>query len=1271
MAASFPDIEARHAWAVPAIDYMLSKNVVNGYYEDGTFRPDRTVTRAEFIKMLNVTFGLTAKKAYTYTDVKSTDWFAPYVEQATAQGYLLSYGTMLNPNGALSRQEAAALLVRYLEPDTDKKADPGMFTDYNSIKATYRDYVLLAAGIGLINGYEDSSFRPDRTLTRAEALAILYRAAGTICNDNLVESEAGAGKDNAVITKSNVTVTGAVFEGRVLISEGVTGGVVTLNECQIGELIVRGTPTLILNGCTVDNFIVDSAAGHTASVSILNGTAVKDMTLKTPADITTAARTTLANLTVEKTAARSSVSGSGTFTKAVINASGFVSEKVPTQYTLAKGISATFAEKVYTTGSEPVAGDTGFAMQPSSYATSVKCYLSLSTVANGKVQYYFTNTKDAPASALFASYYNAAVSRNYYTVTANRSVDIEVAQTSAVDDYSYVVVMFTDANGKNYQPVVVGNAASDGFVTTPTISTTGSFHYLSYTPIENGTVYYYYTNSATTLTVSSFTTTHSSNATAYKGELAAVKGQAASNRLSAASNVSGYSYVAVMMMDSKNNQYQPVLVPVNGGSSATASGFSEAPYANTVANGVALGFTASYSGTVEYYFTDSATVPTSAQFDGMKSLSLVTLTGSVTTTANSAYYGSLLNSVSTATYPYIVVRLKTTGGVTYNPVVVRIGGSSVVPDQPGAAGSGFTTQPVVSYTGGKFTIRYAAPANSTLYYYLTSYSVAPTAKTFTGNYNAATGSTIAVKTGGMLAANGTTQTAQTVLSTSLGASYDYMVIMLQQGNTQYNPIIVTIPDVEDAVATSNGFSVGPVYNTYQSQENYYQHQLEFITSVTGTLWYYFTNDDKLPTAAAVKENVRNGGEGIIEANTMSVVKGTAVKLPLVFTSAPPAYMVVMLSDLDTSYQPMIVPTSGTGGSTNITTGFFRAPTVSTAGSTPTLSYEANETGKLYYFFTNDSSALTTMWDFFGESTSRRGYYSSLAEGVKGVVDIKVGKGTVALPTSRSVAGYSHVVIMMQSAAGMPGGYRAPQIISLNGSSSGTGNPSTSGSIGFNEYPYISGNSLYVTPSARGTIYYCFTDSNTTDALYEPIKALAGLGLGNMDADRMSSYLATSGNGASAPVSYPGYRQTITLLSSSLMGYKYLAVWTVTSDNKMTSPAFVALSTYSGGNNGGNTGGTAAGTNGFSSAPQFYNWSGQITFTPSVSGQVAYFFTNGTTNYSTDQAFRNAYILENTATSMIVSAGQGAVIPANTNYKYIWIMLYTSTQYYTPVRLQIK
>ena len=168
--------------------------------------------------------------------------------------------------------------MRYLDLDASKKAATSTFTDYNSIKTAYRDYVLLAAGAGIINGFEDDTFRPNDTLNRAQALAILYRAAGMVCNDNVVETEAGAGDKNAVIVKNGVTVTGANLPGRVIISEGVSGGTVTLSECIIGELIIRGTPTVILSGCTVESLIVDcSVKGKTASISMMSGTAVKDM----------------------------------------------------------------------------------------------------------------------------------------------------------------------------------------------------------------------------------------------------------------------------------------------------------------------------------------------------------------------------------------------------------------------------------------------------------------------------------------------------------------------------------------------------------------------------------------------------------------------------------------------------------------------------------------------------------------------------------------------------------------------------------------------------------------------------------------------------------------------------------------------------------------------------------------------------------------------------------------------------------------------------------
>lgn len=1264
LAASFPDIDGH--FGKDAIEYMVSKGVVNGYQEDGTFRPNRTVTRAEFIKMLNVTFGLTATKNHSYTDVSEGQWFEPYVKQATAQGYLLNYGTMLNPSGPLSRQEAAALLVRYLDPDTDKKAPTSTFTDYNTIKAAYRDYVLLAAGTGLINGYPDGTFDPDRTLTRAEALTILYRAAGTICNDNLVESEAGAGKDNAVITQTGVTVTGANLPGRVLISEGVSSGTVTLSECHIGELIVRGTPSLIMNGCTVDSIIVDSAAGHTASVSILNGTVVKSMTLRTPADISMMSRTTLGSLVVEKTAPRSSVTGSGTFTKAEINASGFTSEKVPTQYTLARGISATFADKVYTSGSTPAAGDTGFTIQPSSFASSVDCYLTLTTATNGTVYYYFTNTATVPTAALFENFYAVASAASNYVVTANRSSDTKIGQTAAVDNYSYIAVMFTDANGMDYQPVVIANMASNGFTTAPTVNATSTYQYLAYTPAVSGTVYYYYTSSAAALTVSSFTNVYTSNATMYKGELVATAGQAASQPTTLSSNVSGYNYVAVMLMDDKNNQYQPILVPLKGSAATTSTGFTLAPYANSMANGVSLGFTAAYSGTVEYYFTNSSTAPTTSQFDTMNSLAQVGLRGSVTATAGMAAYTPLLNLVSTTSYPYMVVRLKSTGGVAYTPVVVRINSSSsTTPDQPGASGSGFTTQPVITYSSGKYNIRFQASANCTLYYYLTNYKVAPNTTVFMNNYNAATGINISVKIGGSLATTGITQTAQTVLATSLGESYDYMVIMLQKGSTYYTPVIVEVPDAEEAVLEDTGFVVGPIYNTYQSGGDYYQHQIEFCTSVTGTVWYYFTDDDKVPTPSVVKENVINGGEGIYKAEYKSVVKNTKQLLPVTFSSTPPAYVVIMLSDANyNNYRPLVLSTSGMAGSSNITTGFFKAPTVTTTGGTPVLNYEANESGKLYYFFTNDSRGMNTIWEFFSD-TSTRGYLTAAAEGVKGVVSISAGKGSAFLTTARSVSGYSHVAIMLQSSVSETGGYRAPILIPLNGSTnSGTG---SSGISGFKGTPYVSGSNLNVTPLYSGTLYYGFTNSNSQTELYAPITALGGVsGIGGaMNYNDISSILASYNNGSSKAVTYPGYNVPVAIPASFFMNYKYVAVWMVTITGEMTTPVFVPLGTTSGGSS------IVTNGTGFSVQPRYNSWSNQISFTPVATGRVAYFYTNSTVNYSTGDAFINAYHSASTAQIMDVLQGQGNTITVNVSeYKYVWLYLYTTDSTYTPVRVQI-
>ena len=108
----FPDVKDGE-WYVSYIVTAADKGIISGY-PDGTFRPQNTVNTAEFLKMLTLTFGLSENLAYSYTDVKSDDWFASYA--GTAQKYKLfpDRTTNLYPKQNLTRKEVAVAIYQYL-----------------------------------------------------------------------------------------------------------------------------------------------------------------------------------------------------------------------------------------------------------------------------------------------------------------------------------------------------------------------------------------------------------------------------------------------------------------------------------------------------------------------------------------------------------------------------------------------------------------------------------------------------------------------------------------------------------------------------------------------------------------------------------------------------------------------------------------------------------------------------------------------------------------------------------------------------------------------------------------------------------------------------------------------------------------------------------------------------------------------------------------------------------------------------------------------------
>ena len=295
-AASFSDTGSH--WSNQYVDYMAKKAIIAGY-GDGTFKPDNKVSRAEFIKMLVETFGLTAVGPFVYNDVKETDWFYPYIGKAAAQGFLIPGSNYLDPNGQLTRAEAAALLVRYLDLPADMTVATNYYPDYNTISSIYRTYVLQATAAGLFKGYEDGAFRPNNTLTRAEAMTILYRAAGSIYNESARGIDEGANTENAVVTKAGVNVSDANLRGNVIISEGAESGTVMFSNSNInGTLFVRGKVKVNLTNTKVNKLVVDSDAGYSVNVILAGNTNVDLAELRSRAGVTINTGTTVGALAI-------------------------------------------------------------------------------------------------------------------------------------------------------------------------------------------------------------------------------------------------------------------------------------------------------------------------------------------------------------------------------------------------------------------------------------------------------------------------------------------------------------------------------------------------------------------------------------------------------------------------------------------------------------------------------------------------------------------------------------------------------------------------------------------------------------------------------------------------------------------------------------------------------------------------------------------------------------------------------------------------------------
>ena len=182
-AASFSDVRSSD-WFASAVTFASSHELFSGM-GNGVFAPGAQMTRGMLVTVLwRLEDKPAAASALSFSDVASGDYFYTAVQWAAANGIVKGYTDgSFQPNKSITREEMAALLNRYMDylgRDTSVRGDLSRFSDGDKVSAWAADNLSWANGAGVITGRPDGTVDPQGTATRAEVAAMLQRIVSAL-----------------------------------------------------------------------------------------------------------------------------------------------------------------------------------------------------------------------------------------------------------------------------------------------------------------------------------------------------------------------------------------------------------------------------------------------------------------------------------------------------------------------------------------------------------------------------------------------------------------------------------------------------------------------------------------------------------------------------------------------------------------------------------------------------------------------------------------------------------------------------------------------------------------------------------------------------------------------------------------------------------------------------------------------------------------------------------------------------------------------------------
>ena len=214
-------------WAKAEIEVWSGYGVLKGN-DDGTFAPDRSMTRGEFAVVLDRVMKYQTASTKTFADLDD-NFYTQSILRLHEAGVMNGYDGNIMPNDIITREEAAVMLCRALGIQPQKTANQ-TFGDSGKISSWAKEYLNALVNRKLMNG-DGTNLNPGSMITRAEVVKIMDNTAVPVLKSGTVEN---LSTDKIlIISAPDVTLKGCEIAGDVLITQGVTNGAVAIVESNL------------------------------------------------------------------------------------------------------------------------------------------------------------------------------------------------------------------------------------------------------------------------------------------------------------------------------------------------------------------------------------------------------------------------------------------------------------------------------------------------------------------------------------------------------------------------------------------------------------------------------------------------------------------------------------------------------------------------------------------------------------------------------------------------------------------------------------------------------------------------------------------------------------------------------------------------------------------------------------------------------------------------------------------------------------------------------